>query len=42
MNKFLADKQMNLAASTMATINHTFMPPVKPGFVGVFYWQILI
>jgi hypothetical protein len=30
------------AASVSATFDHTFMSPVKPGFIGVFYWQSLM
>jgi hypothetical protein len=30
---------MNPVASVSATFDHAFISPVKPGFIGVFYWQ---
>ena len=32
-------RKMNPAASVSATFDHAFISPVKPGFIGVFYWQ---
>jgi hypothetical protein len=30
---------MNPAASLSPTFDLVFISPVKPGFIGVFYWQ---
>jgi hypothetical protein len=38
----VADKKMERAANSKATLNHAFISPVKPGFIGDFYWQIPI
>jgi hypothetical protein len=33
----MADRQIHTAASALANSNHAFIPPVEPGFIGVFY-----
>ena len=38
----MADRKMDTAASLLAIINHAFIPPVEPGFIGVFYWQKMV
>jgi hypothetical protein len=35
-----AGRKMNPAAGVTPTFDHAFISPVKPGFIGVFYWQI--
>ena len=35
----MADKKMAPAAGARTTVNHVSTSPVKPGFIGVFYWQ---
>jgi hypothetical protein len=37
-----AVRKMNPAASVSPTSDHAFISPVKPGFIGVFYWQSLM
>jgi hypothetical protein len=34
-----AGKRMNPVASVSPTFDLDFISPVKPGFIGVFYWQ---
>jgi hypothetical protein len=38
----VAGSKMDTAASPLASVNHAFIPPVEPGFIGVFYWQIYL
>jgi hypothetical protein len=33
-------REMDPAAGVSPTFDHAFISPVKPGFIGVFYWQI--
>jgi hypothetical protein len=34
----MADQKMHLAPGMRTTFNHAFTSPLKPGFIGVFYW----
>jgi hypothetical protein len=36
----VAGRKMDTAARLKATLDHAYIPPVKPAFIGVFYWQI--
>jgi hypothetical protein len=36
----VAGRKMDTAARPEATLDYAYIPPVKPAFIGGFYWQI--